>query len=404
MKYIKRKLEKKIWEFLDTPEIIAIIGPRQSGKTTMIKKIISKLNKSCFISFEDRKILNLFENETKEFIDLYVQDNKYLFIDEFQYAKNGGQILKYIFDTEKIKIIISGSSAPEITIKTIKYLVGRVLVFTLYPFSFEEFLSSQEDLNYLKIYQKYKEKIFKEKIEINPTMHSFFLSFYEDYLIFGGYPRVVLEKNKEHKKELLKNIYNTYFLREVRDILGLIEDYKLEKLIKALCLQIGNLISYEELSHLSGYAFLSLKKYLNFLEKSFIIKLIRPFFKNKRNEIIKNSKVFFLDTGLRNSILNDFRQLNSRPDKGALLENGLAKEFIKNNLEINYWRDKKKNEIDFIIDFGNGKKIALESKSYLKKNKQIPTFFTKNYPEIDFYYSYQDISGNKKNAYPIFLY
>ena len=406
MNYIKRKLETKILKFLKTPEIIAIIGPRQSGKTTLLQKIISTQKKACSISFEDREILQLFENNIKEFIDIYVKNKKYLFIDEFQYAKKGGKNLKFIFDTEKIKIIISGSSAPDITIKAIKYLVGRVLILELFPFDFEEFLLAQADENYLEKYKDYKKNLFNKKISISPILHKKFLSYYENYLIFGGYPRVVLEKNKETKKEILKNIYSTYFLREVRDMLGLIEDYKLEKLIKALCLQIGNLINYEELSTLSGYSFLTVKKYLNFLEKSYILNLTKPFFANKRNEIIKNNKVFLLDSGLRNAIVNDFRDLDSRSDKGALLENGLAEQFIKNNLFFNFWRDKKKNEIDFIVDYGNGKKIAIESKSHLKQStKKIPSYFAKNYPDVEFFYSYENLkSGINSFSYPIYLF
>lgn len=416
--YIKRNLEETILKYLDAPEIIAIVGARQSGKTTMINQLIKKFKKAKSISFEDQAALRVFEESPDDFIKIYIQGNKYLFIDEFQYSKNGGKILKYIFDNQqnssgakqKTKIIISGSSSIDLTVQAIKYLVGRILVFNLYPFSFQEFLSAKDE-NYLKIYKEYKKQAngFKDiEIKISKPVHQKLLGYYEEYLLFGGYPRIVLENNYQSKKELLANIYNTYFLREVKDILGLIDDYKLDNLIKGLALQIGNLIDYKELSRLSGYSYPSLKKYLNFLEKTYIAKFIKPFYKNKRTEIVKNPKIYFFDTGLRNFIADDFRKLDRRTDKGVLLENGLAQEFIKNNYQFNFWRDKKKNEIDFILSLGDKKTKAIESKSYLADSKiKSAEIFKKKYPDIDIYLSYQNIDENmahQKRIFPIYLY
>ena len=208
--YIKRNLEDTILKYLDAPEILAVVGPRQCGKTTMIQHILESLNGTISVTFDDRNILNLFERHTDDFIAAYVKGNKYLFIDEFHYAKNGGKILKYIFDTQKIKIIISGSSAADLTIKAVKYLVGRILVFNLYPFNFKEFLLAK-DQEYLKLYESYKRKFdFKagEGVRVADTAHRKLLKYYEEYLLFGGYPRVVLEENYESKKDILRNIYN----------------------------------------------------------------------------------------------------------------------------------------------------------------------------------------------------
>lgn len=407
--YIKRNLEVKILKFLKSPEIIAIFGPRQSGKTTLMKNLIKNLKKAVFISFEDREILRIFEKETDDFINLYIKGNHYLFIDEFQYAKEGGRILKYIYDTQKIKIVISGSSSADLAIKAIKYLVGRVLVFELYPFDFEEFLRAK-DKNYLKVYQSLKKENFSHldrPLKISPTIHKRLMSYYEEYLIFGGYPRVVLEKDQESKKEILKNIYNTYFLREVKDILGLIDDYKLAQLIKALALQIGELISYEELSRISGYSYLYLKKYLNFLEKTYIVKFIKPFFKNRKTEVVKNPKVYFIDSGLRNLVLKDFRSFDLRIDKGNLFENGVAQELIKQGASFYFWRDKKKNEIDFIIQRHNGEMVAVELKTAMKKYQKSKAveLFRKKYPEIKIYFAFRVSTDHKiKNAYPVYLY
>ncbi|MCD4705283.1 ATP-binding protein [bacterium] len=408
--YIKRNLESTISRYLDSPEIIAILGARQCGKTTLVKHFLKYLPNAIFVSFEDRNILNMFEKDTAEFISLYVKNNKFLFIDEFQYAKNGGKILKYIFDTQKIKIIITGSSAVDLTIRAVKYLVGRVLIFNLYPFDLKEFLLAK-DKEVFKLYKKFKIDInnLKDKIQdFKPAIHQKFWKYYEEYLIYGGYPRVVLEKNYDSKKEIIRNIYNTYFLREVKDILGLIDDYKLSSLIKGLALQIGNLIEYRELSNLSGYSHVSLKKYLNFFEKTYICRLVKPFFKNKRTEIVKNPKVYFLDTGLRNFIVNDFRDIDKRDDQGSLLENGLASQFMKQDLIFNFWRNKKKNELDFVIDIGDGKIIAIESKSYLKSKKNLSVeVFKRKYPEIDIYFSYKDIANllkGEEKIYPVYFY
>lgn len=383
--YIKRKLEDKILKYLDSPEIIAVVGPRQCGKSTMLLKIFEGLKDTSIVSFEDRTALNMFNRNINDFVDVYVKNKKFLFIDEFQYAKNGGKKLKYIFDTEKTKIFISGSSAIDMTVNALKYLTGRIFIFHLFPFDFEEFLSYKES-GYGNILKKKNAEFLALTYpaigseEADETLKRY----YEEYALFGGYPRVVLAKDEEEKKEVLKNIYNTYFLREVRDILGLIDDYKLEKLIRSLALQIGNLIEYDELGKIAEFSYPTLKKYLNFLEKTFICRLVKPFFNNKRTEIVKNPKVYFFDSGLRNVIVNDFRKFESRGDAGQLLENAIFMQLIKGGYDFHYWRDKKKNEIDFILKLENQKMLALEVKSSLKNQSGTSILnFKKTHPEIE---------------------
>lgn len=398
--YIERNIEKQlIKKYLKAPEIVAVVGPRQCGKTTMIKHLLEGVKNKTTLSFDNQEDKQMFEKEPDDFANKYIKKKGILFIDEFHYAKNGGKTLKYIFDTyDKPKIIISGSSVSDLTVQAIKYLVGRILVVNLYPFDFREFLKAK-DSSMVKFYDKYRKKLdFKKNIDLSifdKVIHKKFTRYYEEYLLFGGYPRVVLEKDKEFKKEILKDIYNTYFLREVRDILGLIDDYKLGNLIKALALQICSLVDYDDLGQISGFNFKTLKKYLNFLEKTYICCLIRPFFKNKRVEIVKNPKVYFIDTGMRNSIVNDFRKLADRTDKGSLAENGLASQFLKQKINFNFWRDKNKNEIDFVLSFGDGKIAALESKSYLKNLSLtgIKTF-QNLYPKVNFYWA--TLKVNKK--------
>ncbi len=310
--YIKRKIEYDILKYLHRPEIIALVGPRQCGKTTVLKKIYSSLSDAIFLSFEDQQVLSMFENDIKQFVDVYLAGKKYVFIDEFQYAKNGGKLLKYIYDLHHTKIIISGSSAIDLTVKAIKFLVGRIFVLNMFTFDFYEYLSFKNS-NSAKFYKKNKINFkLNQKFNLMPKEMKILNNYFEEYVIWGGYPQVVLSKNEAEKIEILKNIYNTYFLREVKDILGLIDDYKLSRLIKLLALQIGNMAEYSGLSRASELSFATLKKQLNFLSKTYISELIRPFYKNKKKEIVKNKKVYFYDTGLRNFIINDFRSLDNR--------------------------------------------------------------------------------------------
>ncbi|OGY48480.1 MAG: hypothetical protein A3J65_01355 [Candidatus Buchananbacteria bacterium RIFCSPHIGHO2_02_FULL_45_11b] len=395
--YIKRKLEAKILSYLQTPEIIVVLGPRQCGKTTLLKEVSRGLENCVFISFEDQAALQLFEGDYDGFVSRFIKGNSYLFIDEFQYSKNGGKILKRIYDNEKIKIIITGSSMIDLTVNTVKFLVGRIFIFSLYPFDFEEFLSSK-NAALLNIIKKEKEKIdlkdASAPAELSEPLQKELIKYFEEYAVFGGYPRAVLAATYAEKQEILINIYNTFFLREVKDILGLIDDYKLTKLLKGLALQAGNLIEYRELSQLSEYAHPTLKKYLNFLEKAFICQFIRPYFKNKRKEIVKNPKVFFLDGGLRNAVIGDFRPISDRVDAGALLENAAFAQLLKTGAKINYWRDKNGNEIDFIADYGGGRLFAVEVKGSAPPARPPFSVFRQNYPEIDIFFVY--LTANKK--------
>jgi len=370
--YIERKIEPLILGYLEKKEIIAIVGPRQAGKTTLLKNIQARLENSIFLSFEDREDLELFEQDIKGFAKKYLH-HKYIFIDEFQYSKNGGKLLKYLFDTfPDNKIIISGSSAIDLTIHAIKYLVGRVLVFNLYQLDFEEFLKFKDD-NLFRIYADNKKIVDLKNnkigaLSISKNIIEQFNKILEEFIIWGGYPRVVLAETEEEKKIILKNIYNTYFLRDVKDLLGLADDFKLSRLLRALSVQIGQLIAYNELGDVSGYDYITLKKYINILEKTFICKTIRPFFVNKRTEIVKNPKVYFFDTGLRNYAINDFNKLENRLDKGFLYENFIATQFIKYDMEINFWRTKSDSEVDFVFEVNN-ERIPLESKSNFSKTK-----------------------------------
>lgn len=364
--YIDRFLEKKLRKYLNKREIIAVVGARQCGKTTLLRHIFKDLGNAIFLDFEDRETLELFNEDIKSFVDIYVKKYDYLFIDEFQYAKNGGKNLKYIYDNYKTKIVISGSSVSGLSINSIKYLVGRVFVFNLYPFSFEEYLCYKQPALYSNIYVKRK---------LTTPIIDMIIPYFNEFCIYGGYPRVILTNDNEEKEMVLRNIYNTYFLKEIKEILNLPDDHKLSKLINGLALQIGNIINYNELSDMTGFKYNDLLNNMNILEKTFICLRSHPFHTNKRTELVKAPKIFFLDNGFRNIVIKNFQLIKNRQDKGSLYENFTASEIAKRDLEVKYWRTKSKAEVDFIIE-KKGKVIPIEVKSDIKKPKFTKSFLS----------------------------
>src|SRR3989344_1246072 len=364
--YITRDLEKKINKYLKRKEIIAIVGRRQCGKTTLMKHVFSNLKNGNFVSFDDRNLLKLFDEDISLFIKKYVDGKKYLFIDEFQYSKDGGKQLKFIYDSQKIKILISGSSAPELSIQSIKYLVGRVFVLNLYPLSFLEFLN-------------YKDK-------------------------------KLLEVISEEKIEVLKNVYNTYLLREIRDILQISDDSKLISLMKALALQTGSLVNYKEISLLSGLKYDEVVKNVNILRNTFVCLESKPFFRNKRKELVKSPKIYFLDLGFRNFIINDFRKLKDRQDFGGINENFVACEISRKDFILKFWRTKAGAEVDFVIEKDNDI-IPIEVKTTLrdsKYGKSLKNFVSKNKSKKGFILSFSHtdkiiLEGATIRFAPIFL-
>src|SRR3989344_1318234 len=356
--YIKRKLEEEIKKYLKTKEIIAVIGPRQCGKTTMLLTILKNYDKVSIASFDNIKQLKLFEDDIDSFIGLYVEWYNYLFIDEVQYAKDSGKKLKYIYDTQKIKIFISGSSAAELSIKSLKYLVGRIFVFKLFPFSFNEFLMAKDN----RLWGIYNQGKYGLQIlsQINAYLH--------EYMIYGGFPRVVLASSIKEKKKVLENIYNTYLLREIKEIMQLGDNDKLITLLKSLSLQIGNLINYNELSQLTGLSFKELKKYLIILDQTYVCSRVSSFHTNKRTELVKVPKIYFFDSGFRNTCIDNFNA--ERTDKGAMYENVIFTELIIEGITPKYWRSKSGAEVDFIISDAT----PIEIKSTINETKPSRSF------------------------------
>jgi len=367
MIYIPRELEEEIKLFLKRKEILAMVGARQVGKTTFLEHLCEELKKKKkkieFLTFEKEKDLALFEN-IEDFKDYY-KDYDILIIDEFHYAKDGGKKLKYLFDTTKIKFIISGSSSLELTFETGKYLVGRMFKFLLYPFSFREFLLAK-DKKLFKVLSVRFPDIFFVKInrkrffggEINQRIQKYF----QEYLLFGGYPAVALAKTKQEKIKILESILENYLLRDIKALLNLKTQRELLKTTEFLATQIGNLLNYKELSNVSNFKYKEVLRHLEILENTFIIDLLRPFYKNPRTELVKTPKVYFLDNGFRNYLLSDFKKIKKRNDVGQLVENFVYSALKRRKLgKINFWRTKSKAEIDFVLQ-KQGEIIPIEVK------------------------------------------
>jgi len=395
--YIYRKLEKIIEPYLNRKEVLAIVGPRQAGKTTLIKKIQLKFEdndkKVKFITFENRLELAIFNENIEDFKET-ILNYDLLIIDEFQLGKDGGQKLKYLYDTTDIKFIISGSASFEIKYNVGKYMVGRMFNFDLFPFSFRENLNYQNNDYYRLLEKNISDNLFAFNVDsgFGKELNHQLSRELEKFVVYGGYPAVVLSKTGQEKKKTLEAIVENYLFRDIKNLLGLLTDDELMKIGKFLALQVGNLVKYEELSNISNLSYKEVLKHLNILEKTFIVKLLKPFYVNKRTELVKSPKSFFVDLGMRNCLLSDFRKLSDRGDLGAVMENYaytlLSRIFDE---EIKFWRTKNKAEVDFIIEkdkniypieikYASKRIVGKSFYSFIEKfNPQVGIILTKDY-------------------------
>lgn len=390
MKYIQRKLEEKIVKYLDRREVLAILGPRQAGKTTLLNRIAEKhlSNKKIkYLTFENRKELRLFEESIDDFKKI-ISQYEVVIIDEFQYAKDCGQKLKYLYDTTDVKFIISGSASLDLKYKVGKYMVGRMIDFNLWQFSFREHLQDKNKELFKLLDKEINQNNFLN-FDINKgfgqEINSQLTKELENFVIYGGYPAVTTTEDEEIKKTVLENILDKFLLKDVKSLLNLATDNELLKLGKFLAIQIGSTINYEELMSASGLGHVKVKEHLSILEKTFVVKLIKPFSTNKKTELVRNQECFYQDIGLRNSLISDFRILGDRGDKGAIMEN-YAYTLLR-NLEIvpelKFWRTKSSAEVDFIIE-KDQEKIPVEVKYSSKRSvgKGYYSFLRKYKPTV----------------------
>ncbi len=369
--YLHRKLSDQLKKWLDRREILAIKGPRQSGKTTLLQMLKDHLvfekkvekEQVLYLTLEDIDILEAFSRDPRAFIKSYIggkKDRRYYFlIDEFHYLHEGGQKLKLLYDLfENIKFIITGSSSLELTGGTSRYLVGRVFSFYLFPFCLEEFLETKES-NLYNIYRENTEilrkfiiegKDFEVKEEI---FEKDFLRYFEEYVGFGGYPEVIKTDDLETKQVVLKNIYDTYITRDIVELLRLGDVSTFRTIVTLLANSMGGLTHYGSLASDGNSYFRQIKHYLSILEETYVIRILKPYSGNLSTELKKNPKVYFIDSGLRNYIVRNFNETGLRPDGGKLVENvALSELYQKGDDEIRYWRTTGRAEVDFILKKG----------------------------------------------------
>ncbi len=346
----KRILKQNISKKFFKGKILVITGARQVGKTTLSLELIKNISDKYFNCDNptDREQL---ANKDLEFLRQLIGDSRVIFVDEAQKVENIGETLKLLVDFYKTKkqIIVTGSSSLNLLDQTQEPLTGRKHVYSLFPLSLEEIYPSKDYL-----------KLIKEL---------------ESLLVFGSYPEVVSKSSFEEKEELLRELASSYIYK---DILGFQEVKSpdiLVKLLKALALQIGSQVSYNELSKTVGIDKKTIERYVDLLEKNSIIFRLKPFTKNKRREISKLKKIYFCDVGIRNAVINNFNFSDTRKDMGMLWENFIISErmkfraYHKINADQYFWRTYDGNEID-LVEEKAGKLSGYEFKWNSKKVKK----------------------------------
>jgi hypothetical protein len=321
--YVKRDVRSKFNKISDNYKMVAVVGARQAGKTTFLKKQIQNKN-SSYILFDDPDARSLFEDDIKKFEKQYISSYNVSVLDEVQYCKDAGRKLKYLVDSDH-RLWITSSSEIILSKDILSFLVGRVSILKLFPFSLNEFLvaKAQKELN---------EKILERTIW--------------EHAIYGGYPKVVLTEDVDIKKTILSDLYDTMLLKDIARTFSIDDIRSLEEFSKYLALSVGDILSYDKISSNLNMSFQTVKKYLDAMEKSYLIYRVIPFFSNKKKEIVKQPKLYFVDTGLRNIISKDF-DVNIN---GKLFENYVLTELLKLGYNPKYWRTKTKTEVDFIIE------------------------------------------------------
>jgi len=374
--YIQRNIFPQVADHLRKKEITLIIGPRRVGKTVLLKQLrdylIGKLRvkPEAIYSFnldivKDRK---LFQNQT-EFIDFIKSrvngGQLYFFIDEAQKVPEAGVFFKGVYDSElPVKLTLTGSSNLEIRSKIHESLSGRKRVFQLLPLSFEEIVRLKNPV---------LASVLEKKIGIVSYDREELEKMFYEYCVWGGYPQVALETNTADKKAMLAEIFSSYVEKDIVGFLKIENETNFIKLVGLLAGQTGNLLNIAELSALVGTDRFTIDRYLSALEKTFIIKRLKPYYTNARQEVVKNPKVYFFDTGLRNIALDLLEEdMSKRRDKGALIENAVLKELMaldtQKLLRVRFWRSKQKAEVDFVLEKA-GKILPLEVKSNISGNK-----------------------------------
>lgn len=358
-RHIERLLKKKIEARFFKEKAILIFGPRQCGKSTLVQEIL-KDREYLHLSGDDNEVREALSNTNAAAFKLILGGNKILFIDEAQRIPGIGLTLKIITDQIKtVQVIATGSSPFDLSSQVNEPLTGRKYEFMLYPLSFAEMVNH----------------------------HGFLIekALIEHRLIYGYYPEIVTKESEA--KELLKLLAESYLYKDLLMMDLIKKPLLLEKLLKALALQVGSEVSYHELAQIVGANKQTVEKYIDLLQKAYVVFLLPALNRNVRNEIKKGKKIYFYDCGIRNAIINNFKSLASRTDAGALWENYVIAERMKflryENIDVNhyFWRTTQQQEIDLIEEQEGGDLHAFEFKWGKQDKVRFPKTFTTNYPD-----------------------
>ncbi len=341
---IYREIFEKLMQHASKKQVTVITGMRRVGKSTAVKYLLQNLKhpNSLYLDCERVEIRILFNKpdyesvkESLELMGIDFSKASLIALDEIQLVENLPSFIKYLYDTYKVKFIVTGSSSYYLENQFSESLAGRKRIFEMYPLSFKEFLQFKEIWS--DKFQKYSWQPF------NSAWYQLAKEWYKEYMIFGGFPEVVLEPLKDDKEEMLHDIINSYIELDVK----LLADYSvsedLYKLIKLLAARSGNKVEYSKLSSVSGINRNKITAYLQLLEYTYLIYQVSPFTKNIDKEISQQKKLYFSDIGILNVLAG--KQLSS----GQLFENMIATQLASAGA-LNYYQKKTGQEIDFILN------------------------------------------------------
>ena len=372
---LQRHLDKKITDhFSNYKQILVLVGPRQVGKTTILKRIFPEAK---YFLLDEDPIRRIFESYDSNVYKQNLSDSEYIILDEIHLLDDPGRVAKIIYDLlPSKKLIITGSSSFNIKNKTTESLAGRKIEYMFFPLTISEFLYQNETENKLNF--NVLDNILNKHAQ---TMRPFDIAnITKTILIYGSYPFLI-----ESPRDInyLKNLTESIIFKDILE-LDLIENKKTAgDLLKLLAYQIGSNVNYTELASRLNIDVRTVKRYIDIFEQSYIIFRLNPYFLNKRRELTKSPKIFFFDNGIRNSLINNFESVELRNDRGALFENFIVSEVYKANLygeynlNMNYWRSKSGYEVDLVLS-DNKKLIACEIK-YSKGS--ISKAFINRYPK-----------------------
>ena len=376
---IERTLLKVLEKRIDYTKALIIFGPRQTGKTTLVKTLANQMQQAVeYFNGDDAITKSLWKLENIAALKQSFGSKKIVILDEAQMIEQVGLICKQLIDADLgIQFVITGSSSLTIADKTQEALTGRKWEYLLYP------ISAAEMMAYRGI----------------PT----FLQNVQQYLVYGMYPEVVT--HMQNAQEILSNIASSYLYKDVLSLVGLKKPQLLEKILKALALQLGNEVSLNELATVVSADVKTVDSYIYLLEQVFVVFRLATISRNERNEISTKKKIYFYDNGIRNALLGNFAPIATRQDLGALWENFLITE-RKKLLQYNgfygrtyFWRNKQQAEIDYVEEI-DGKIYAYEFKWNPLAKVKFPATFLENYKPIETKVIHSENFWQWLNKYP----